>query len=354
MSRYLKKDKSHIGISPDLLIFVGQQKTDKTLLRLLDYDAEFLIEKRLESIEEINEFLDKKNVTWLNIDGIHDTEMMQSLSEKIKLNKIVFSDVMNSTIRPKVQEYKNGLFISLKMLDYNEKEDEITAETISFILTDNFLFSFQEKRGDVFEPVRERIRKNRKKIRSSKTDYLLFALLDIVIDNYIYVISRLGEKIEELDESIIENADEDLLSDINQFKKEISYIKRLIKPVYDMLIRLNKIESTFIEEENQVYYKELENNISHAIDSTDSYREILSDQLNIYHTNLSTKLNDVMKVLTIFSVIFIPITFIAGIYGTNFDNIPELHYKYGYFAMWGAILTVALIMLFYFKKKKWF
>jgi magnesium transporter len=225
---------------------------------------------------------------------------------------------------------------------------------LSLILTKSVLISFQERKGDVFEPVRERIRKQKKRIRNAGTDYLAFALLDIVIDNYIYIISFLGEKIETLEENLLMDPKKSVIEEINMYKRELNFLRKSIKPAREMILSLSKMESELIDESTDVHFKELQDNINQANDSSDSYREILSDQLNIYHTTISSKLNDIMKFLTIFSVIFIPLTFIAGIYGTNFDVVPELHYEYSYFIMWGVIVTVAIGMLIYFRRRKWF
>ena len=224
---------------------------------------------------------------------------------------------------------------------------------MSLILTKSVLISFQEKRGDLFEPIRERIRNQKKRIRTSGTDYLAFALLDIVVDNYIYAISVLGDKIEELEDSLFNDPPKGVIDSINRYKQELNFLRRNIKPARDMILSLVKLDSELIADSTQIHFNELLANISLANDSSESYREILSDQLNIYHTTISSKLNDIMKFLTIFSVIFIPLTFIAGIYGTNFDFLPELHYKYSYFIMWGMMLLLAIGMLIYFKIKKW-
>lgn len=269
-----------------------------------------------------------------------------------QLDKLILADVMDTQSRPKSYEYENCMAISVKMLMLDEATGTISVENLSLILTKSVLISFQERAGDVFEPVRERIR-NKKRIVTAGTDYLMYALLDIVIDNYIYIIGDLGDKIEDLEAKLLTKPDKNVLEEINKIKKELNFLRKNINPAKEMFINLSKMESEFIEEKNEVHFKELLANINLAIEASDSYREILSDQLNIYHTTISTKLNDVMKVLTIFSVLFIPLTFIAGIYGTNFEYVPELTYKYSYFVMWGVMIVVALIMLYYFKRKKW-
>lgn len=240
------------------------------------------------------------------------------------------------------------------MLKYNEKEDVVSAENVVIVVKENVLLSFQEERGDVFDPIRERIRKNKTKIRTLGTDYLALTLIDIVFDNYGYILSRIGEKIELLEERLLKSQDKEILEDIYNFKGELIYLRKSIRPCREMMISLQKKEWEMLSGEINIQAKELNENINHILDSLESYRELLSDYLNIYHTTMSSKLNDIMKFLTVFSVIFIPLTFIAGIYGTNFDVLPELHYKYSYFIMWGFMVLIAIGMILYFKRKKWF
>ena len=354
MARFASKQKEEIGLSPDALLFRGDKKIDFVKLRLIDYDANNLEENAIETIEQALKYRDKNSITWLNIDGLHNIDLMKEVADKFDLEHLILADVMNTQGRPKVQEYDNCIFISLKMLQQDPQTDLITVENLSLILTKSVLISFQERKGDVFEPVRERIRKQKKRIRNGGTDYLTFALLDIVIDNYIYIISILGEKIETLEENLLQDPKQDIIDQINMYKRELNFLRKNIKPAKEMVLGLSKMESEFIDERTDVHLKELQDNINQAAESSDSYREILSDQLNIYHTTISSKLNDIMKFLTIFSVIFIPLTFIAGIYGTNFDVVPELHYEYSYFIMWGIMLMVAIGMLIYFRRRKWF
>ncbi|MFA9392015.1 MAG: magnesium/cobalt transporter CorA [Prolixibacteraceae bacterium] len=354
MARFIKKQKQEIGVSPDDLLFRGKQKTDVITLRIIDYDSENLKENAITKVQEALAFQDKNSVTWLNVDGLHNASLMDEISKGFNLDSLILAEVMNTDTRPKVVEYDNCVFISIKMLQQDSETDLISVENLSLIITKSVLISFQEKRGDVFEPVRDRIRKQKKRIRNSGTDYLAFALLDVVIDNYIFVISVLGEKIESLEDDLATEPKQSLINEINKYKRELNFLRKNIKPAKEMLFALAKIESDLINESTDIHFKELQDNINQASDSSDSYREILSDQLNIYHTTISSKLNDIMKFLTIFSVIFIPLTFIAGIYGTNFNVLPELQFEYSYFIMWGVMLIIAIGMLIYFRKRKWF
>ncbi len=354
MARFLKSKKELIGISPDDILFIGEQKVEKTRLRLIDYNTDEFRESELNSVEETIKSLNKNNTSWINIDGLQDTNIMKEISTHFNIEKYIIAEVLETYKRPKIHDYDDYIMLSTKMLQFNAEAEKIFSENLSIIFNNNTLISFQERVGDFFNPVRERIRKNRKRIRNSGTDYLVFALLDIVVDNYIHTVSLLGEKIEELDDELIRKPSTDNLEKINKYKVEVSYLRKTIKPCREMILGLCKLDSELISDQIQSHLHDLQNNIELANESIDNYRDILSDQLNIFHTTVAYKLNDILKFLTIFSVVFIPITFIAGIYGTNFDYIPELHYRYSYFIMWGAILLTVIGMITYFKRKKWY
>jgi len=354
MARFIKKTKKEIGLSPDELLFRGNKKMENVLLRIIDFDANNLEEDAIKNVADALKYQKKDTVTWLNIDGLHNPAVMQEIANSFYFDQLVLAQVMDTQARPKVQEFDNCILLSIKMLQQQEETGLITVENLSLIITESVLISFQESKGDVFEPVRERIRKQKKRIRNGGTDYLMFALLDVVVDNYIYIISLLGEKIEMLEEKLVLQPNQSVIDEINRYKRELNFLRKNIKPAREMILSMSKIESDLIYESTNVHLKELLDNINQATDSSDSYREILSDQLNIYHTTISSKLNDIMKFLTIFSVIFIPLTFIAGIYGTNFEVLPELHFQYSYFIMLGTMFVLAIGMLIYFRRKKWF
>lgn len=357
MPKYTKKQREHIGLSPYALVFRGQRRLEKISINALGYDETQVTEMELKSEKDIKKFLETKGTHWINIYGVHDANSMEELSKTLKVPENVFSDIMNPSLRPKIEEFENGLFLTLKMLRYpeNRKDADLTADNLSILIMDDQIISFQEQPAKAFDAVRDRIRRyNTTKIRTAGPDYLAFALLDVVVDNYIYIIGLIGDKIESLEDRISPDAKNDILDEINDYKSEMNFIRKNIKPAREMMLNLVKLDSDFLQPQNRVHFKELQNNITEATESAESYREILYDQLNIYHTMMSTKLNDIMRILTVFSVIFIPLTFIVGVYGTNFINLPEIHWKYGYFAMWILMVLVALIMLWYFKRKKWF
>jgi len=354
MARFITQNQSDIGLSPFELKFKGKKRSEKTHMKIMDFSPDKLIELKLKDIKEAIPFNETNTVSWLNIDGLHDENLIAQVGETFDLDRMVLSDVLNPSIRPKVVEYDNCLFISMKMMRYEEAKNRLHMENLSLVIADRILISFQETKGDVFEPVRDRIRNGKKKIRNSGSDYLAFALLDIVIDNYIYILSLLGDRIESLEDSLLPEPGKHALSQINAFKREMNYLRKNIIPAKEMISSLVKLDSDFLDfDAVGVHYKELQDNINQAVETSDSYREILSDQLNIYHTTVSSKLNDIMRFLTIFSVIFIPLTFIAGIYGTNFDNLPELHYEYSYYVMLAVMLFLTMGMIAYFRRKGW-
>ena len=354
MSRYTRKKKEDIGLSPYALIFRGQKKAEHITITAMDFDQEEVREFGIERTEKISALLGKANLSWLNIDGLHDEKRIEEIGALVGVPFHILSDILNPSLRPKVQEFDNGVFITLKMLQFKEEGRTISVENLSLILTQGCLLSFQEQKGDVFNPVRERIRKHKNKIRTSGVDYLAFALLDVVVDNYIYIIGLLGEKIENLEDKMTDEPRKELLDEINDYKKELNLLRKNIKPAREMILSLVKLESEILQEENRFHFRELQDNITEAGELSDSYREILYDQLNIYHTVMSTRLNDIMRTLTIFSVMFIPLTFIVGVYGTNFDYVPELHWQNGYFIMWVVMVGVAIVMFLLFRWKKWF
>jgi magnesium transporter len=355
MSRYIKKKKEHIGLSPYALVFRGQKKTEKSLMRAMSFDLENVEEYDIKSKEELLALKKKsKKLNWLNIYGLDNVTVMEDLSDVFKLENNILSDVMNPATRPKVEELETGIFLTIKILQYDEKNENLSVENLSLIFTNNLLISFQEQSIHAFEPVRDRIRKHKNKIRISGHDYLTFALLDVVVDNYIYIIGLLGDKIEALEEDMSSDPNKEILESINAYKRELNFLRKHIKPAREMILSLAKMESEFIHDENRIHFRELQDNINEASELSDSYREILYDQLNIYHSTMSTKLNDIMRILTVFSVIFIPLTFIVGVYGTNFENLPEIHWQYGYLLMWCIMLITTVLMLWFFRRKKWF
>jgi len=353
MARFFKKREEIKGQSPGSLVFIGNKKVENVRIRVIDYDGAQLKEDELKEIAQGAEFKRTNTVTWINVDGLHDLALMKEIGSTFDLHPLLMEDILNTGQRPKLEEFDNCLFIVVKMLRYDKEKQMIASEQLSMVLGATFLLTFQEQPGDVFEPVRERIRKQKARIRASGIDYLAYALLDCVVENYVFIIERLGEQIEDMEEEVLENAVPAVMEKINSFKHEMNFIRKSVRPAREAVIQLSKLDSTLINDQTIPFLKDLQDLITQAAEAIDTYRDMLSDQLNLYNSVISNRMNDIMKVLTIFAAIFIPLTFIAGIYGTNFEYLPELKFKYSYFIFWGVLLGVAVVMLSYFRKKKW-
>ncbi|KPA16848.1 magnesium transporter [Candidatus Magnetomorum sp. HK-1] len=353
MARFLKNKDATLGKAPGELVFVGEQKVREVTIRVIDYDRDNLSERKLKDIKDGIPYKETETVTWININGLQDTELIRQFGQEFGLHALVMDDIVNTGQRPKMEDYDNYLFFVVKTMRYDEAEGLIKSEQLSMILGKSFILTFQEQPGDVFKTVRDRIRKNKGRIRKVGIDYLAYALLDTVVDNYIFIIELLGEQIEDIEDEILDNPSQDVLARINNYKREMNYLRKSVRPAREFMLHLTRLDSNLIQDETIPFLKDLLDLSSQAVEVIDTYREMLSDHLNIYNTGVSNRLNEIMKVLTIFSVIFIPLTFICGIYGTNFDNLPELHYRYSYFIMWGFFIAVSLAMLRFFRHRNW-
>ncbi|HBT85572.1 MAG TPA: magnesium and cobalt transport protein CorA [Porphyromonadaceae bacterium] len=352
MAKIPLKRQEDIGLSPYDLKFRGQHRSKEVQMTVFDINAEDAQEIIIHSVEELKSYQGK--LIWLNIDGLHNETLMRELINSLQIPAEILSDVMEPGTRPQTEEFDDGLFVSIKMMQFDESMNQVSIDNLSIIVMGNWLITFQEEQNSLFNPVKERLKKHNKRFRDLGADYVAFALLDVVIDNYIFILGVLGERIEELENKMVLNPDRDLLKTINLFKRQLTDLGRYIKPAREMITSLVKMDSYFIDERNYKHFKELHDNINQAVELLDYYHEVLYDELNIYHSSMSTRLNDIMALLTVFSVVFIPITFIVGVYGMNFDNMPELHIRHGYFIVWGVMLIIAVGMLLYFKRKKWF
>jgi magnesium transporter len=353
MARFYKNKEKNKGLAPGTPVFIGNHKSDEILIRLIDYDQSSLKEEVISDIKAAKSLVDSKTVSWINTDGLEDIELLKEIGEIFQLHPLILEDIVNTGQRPKFEEYDECIFLVIKMLFWDAQKEMINAEQLSLVITENVLLTFQERKGDVFEPVRERIRKQKGRIRATGVDYLAYTLLDTVIDNYLYLNARLGEQIEDLEIEILDNPEQNVLDKINLYKRELKYIRKSIRPVRELVLKLVRSESELLTELLNPFLKDLEDLTTQANEMVDTYTDMLSDYLNMYHMGISNRMNDIMKVLTIFAAIFIPLTFIAGIYGTNFEYLPELHFKYSYFILWGVMIAIAGGMLIYFKRKKW-
>lgn len=353
MGKTVRKVSNKIGMPPGSLIHVGEQKVDIAKMTVIDYAKELLSEMPLDKIEACDQCMEQDCVSWININGLHDVNLMENVGQYFGLHALVLEDIMNTKHRPKAEEYDDYLFFTLKMLHYNEETLEVENEQVSFVLGEYTIVSFQEKEGDVFEPIRERIRKGKGKVREKKTDYLVYLLIDIVIDNYYTVIEQLGTRLEELEEMVLDNPPKNFLSTIQQLKKQLIMVRKAVYPLREAIGFMEKGDTKFVADDTLKYFRDVYDHTITVIDSVETYRDMLSSIKDIYLSSLSNKMNNTMKVLTIMASIFIPLTFIAGVYGMNFKHMPELDSPYGYVGVWVAMIVTAITLIIYFKKKDW-
>lgn len=353
MARFLKDRSKAKGTAPGSLILIGRQKMDNPVVQFIRCDQEALLEEEVVDTKEAIDKFGDDAVNWINIYGIHDLEMIDKLGEQFDLPALLLEDILNTDQSPK---YENGetydAFI-LKMLHQEENSNRVHAEQITVILGTNYVLTLQERRGDLFAPVRERIRKSKGRIRQNGNDYLAYVLMDAILDNYLLLIERIGTKVEDLEDRLFKKMDAKIVEEIYKYKTELNYLRKAVRPVRDFLTILNRTEDSYIQEHNKQFLRDLQDLAVQCTDAIELYNNLVSDQLNIYNSNMSNRMNEVMKTLTIFASVFIPLTFVAGIYGMNFEYMPELKMKYAYPVFWIVILLLSGGLFIYFKRKKW-
>jgi magnesium transporter len=354
MPRFFKRMSKKAGLSPGTLVHIGSRKVEKARIRIIDYDQDHVEEKEVEAVEECFSFKDKPTVTWINVDGLHDVGVIEKIGQHFSVHPLVLEDILNTDQRPKTENFDDYLFVVLKMLYFDGSDGEIKAEQVSIILGSNFVISFQEREGDIFDPLRERIRTGRGRIRKLGADYLAYCLLDAVVDNYFLVLEKLGERIEDLEEELVADPQPKTLQAIHSLKREMIFLRKSVWPLREVVGQLERGESELIQEATGIYLRDVYDHTIQVIDTIETFRDMVSGMLDIYLSSISNRMNQVMKVLTIIATIFIPLTFVTGIYGMNFQHMPELAWYWVYpWAFWLVMVGVAGVMLVYFKRKRW-
>ncbi|MBN2588541.1 MAG: magnesium/cobalt transporter CorA [Sedimentisphaerales bacterium] len=341
------------GLPPGTLVFTGQKKMDSVRISVIDYDEQNFQEKQVEKIEDCFEYKAKPSVTWINIDGLHDIETIEKIGTQYDIHPLVLEDILHTGQRPKFEETEQYIFVVLMMLRFDDESQSVITEQVSLVLGKNFVISFQENIGDVFEQIRDRIRNSKGRIRKTGPDYLLYALLDAIVDGYFVILEKLGDKIEVLEDELVNNPAKSAMKQIHHLKREMIFLRKSVWPLRELINAMDRSETELIQDSTTVYIRDLYDHTIQVIDTVESFRDMVAGMLDLYLSSVSNKMNEVMKVLTIIATIFIPLTFVAGIYGMNFDNMPELHWKYGYAAVWVIMLALLAGMIYYFKKKKW-
>jgi magnesium transporter len=330
-----------------------QQPPDKVILELITYDEDsYAVVDNLPPVDLL-ERCDRRKNNWINLDGLSNKELINQIASKFDLHYLLLEDVLNTDHQPKTDEYDDYLFLTLKML-YRIDEDKIDYEHISFVLGKNYLLSLQEKEGDLFEPIRERLKQNSGLIRKRGTDYLLYRLVDTIVDSYYSVLEKIGHEVEAIEDNITTTPTVEDFKQIQKLRKEFIYLRRVVYPLREAINKVIKNENGFIEERNEKYFSDVYDHIIHLIDSLDTYKDLTSSLMDLYVNTINYKMNEVMKLLTIITTIFIPLSFIAGIYGMNFKYMPELEWRMGYFGVLGVMAALFILMIVYFRYKKWF
>lgn len=354
IKRIAKKRSRKAGLPPGALVHIGKENPDKVKITLIEYTEDSFQEKELTKVEDSFPFKEAPAVTWLNIDGLQSIETIEKIGKYLDLHPLILEDILNTDQRPKCEDYEKCLFMVLKMLRYDDESKSIHSEQVSLILGQNFVISFQEEVGDVFGPIRDRIRNSKGKIRKIAADYLAYALIDSIVDNYFIILEKIGEQIESIEEELISEPSNQTVKLIHAIKGELIFLRKSVWPLRELISNLEKIESPLINKSTGPYFRDIYDHTIQIMDTVESFRDMVSGMLDIYLSSISNRMNAVMKVLTIIATIFIPLTFISGVYGMNFRFMPELEWRFGYFIVLGIMTAVAVAMLIYFKRKKWF
>lgn len=350
-----KRASSKIGLPPGTLVHIGDVHQGEARISLVDYTHEYAHEMVCGQLEDCLKYRDTESRSWIRVEGLHDIKLIEQVGKHFDLHPLLLEDILNTTQRPKAEDFTDYIFLTAKILTLDPAHQDLVKEQVSFVLGKKYLLSFQEKSSNVFTPIRDRILTGLGRVRKLKDDYLFYLLIDLVVDNYFVVTKALDDIIHKLEEEVIENcADEETLKKIQKHRKQLIGLRKEVIPLREAIGKIEKLDSPLVEVETDRYFSDVLDHTLRIIDSIEIYRETLNNVLEIHLLNSSNKMNQVMKVLTIISTIFMPLTFIVGVYGMNFDFMPELHYRYSYPIVILFMIVVVIIMLNYFRKKDWF
>lgn len=354
MVSFFPKRSKKAGLSPGSLVYIGEDRKKSTKITVIDYDSKNIQKKSIKKIEECFIFRTKPTITWIDIDGIQDTSIFAKLGDCYGFHPLILEDILNTDQRPKLEDFSSYLFIVLKMLSYDGKEKKVKNEQLSLILGSNFLISFQEnKKGDIFTSLRERLKNSQSRVRKMGADYLAYSLLDTVVDNYFFILEEVGEDIELLEDELLRDPSNSVLKEIHHLKREMIFLRKSIWPLREVVNRLMRSETALIKNTTDIYLKDVYDHTIQIIDTIEAYRDILASMLEIYLSSMNNRLNSIMKVLTAITTIFMPLTFITGLYGMNFQYLPLVQWTGGFFVVLGLSLIIVVIMLVFFNRRKW-
>ncbi|MEJ6583699.1 MAG: magnesium/cobalt transporter CorA [Crocinitomicaceae bacterium] len=350
----MKKKRTKSGMSPGSVVYTGKRGVEKVFIHTSSYNGD-KIEETLQNNKEkiVLEMPEKGIIKWIDIRGVHDAELIELVGKQFNVHGLILEDIANIEQRPKYDEFENGNFFVMKALSFNHDTLQIESEQVSIFFRDGLIISFQEAETDLFSSVRDRLKMSNGRIRQRGTDYLTYALIDTLVDNYYQLLDDIEINIDLLEERIIHNPDKTIKTNIHHLKKELLVSRKSIGPLREAISRFSKSDSEFINEESKMFIRDLYDHTVQVLDMVESYRDTINGLQDLYLSEISYKMNQVMQILTIISVIFVPLTFLAGIYGMNFDVLPELHWTYGYLYFWLFSGCILVLLLWYFKRKKW-
>lgn len=352
--RHARSDAAKVGLAPGTLIHIGQEREGPVEVRLTHFQPDTGLEERtVATPAELREYRDRPGVTWIDVTGVHDLDLVADIGEVFGLHPLLLEDVVHTRQRPKTEEYDDHLYLVLKMLRWDEGGERVDVEQVSVILGERYVITFQENPVDTFDKVRARLREPTKRIRKSGADYLAYALVDSIVDHYFAVLEVVGDRIEDIEDELIEDPDEKALTDIFRLKRTLVYLRRAVWPLRDAVGSLLRGEIRFVRKATLPFLRDVNDHTLRAVELIETYRDMVSGMVDIYMSSVSNRMNEVMRVLTVIATIFIPLTFIAGVYGMNFDRMPELHWDWGYYAIWGVMAAVAVALLLYFRRRGW-
>ncbi|HEX2768867.1 MAG TPA: magnesium/cobalt transporter CorA [Geobacteraceae bacterium] len=353
MERMVKERSVKSGLPPGTLVHIGEKSDREIKITVTDYSETLCEEKEIKALKECFYHTDPSIISWINVEGLHEIEVIQQVGECEGLHPLVLEDILNTDQRPKLEDFGDYLYIVLKMLRKGEGTD-IATEQVSLILGVNFVISFQEGiKGDVFDPIRERIRNGKGKLRSMGADYLAYSLMDAIVDNYFVVLEATEERIEVLEEEVMVSPSAETVRKLHKLKRDMIFLRKVVWPLREVLAAMTRRESKLISDQVALYLRDVYDHVIQVIDIIEVSRDILSGMLDIYLSSMSNRLNEVMKFLTVIGTIFMPLTFLVGVYGMNFKYLPELEWHYGYYAVWIFMVALSVAMILYFKRKRW-
>ena len=340
------------GLPPGTLMHVGKEPASPATITAISFSSNHLEEGAITTLDDLHRFLRPDAITWVHCEGLHTGGLLEEFGREFGVHPLVLEDILNTHQRPKFEEYDNYLFLVLKTLS-GSKDLVIQHEQISLLMFQNVLFTFRERQDGLFDQLKQRLLNARGRIRTLGTDYLVYTIMDTVVDHYFTLADTLEEVIESIEVKLLTRARAQTLRTLQRLKREMVFIRKAITPLREVLGTLQRCESALISAKTEPYFRDVFDHILRVIDTLDSHRDLINGMLEIYLTSLSNRMNEIMKVLTVFATIFIPLTFVVGIYGMNFDFMPELHWKWSYPVLWGLFILIPSVLLYIFKKKNW-